>query len=82
MPNARTVIELKAMLDTLPDDMKIEFSPITSAFLGTMGPLEADHINFFGAGRMAPLVVPSADGAYGVIYLYEGEEKSYPEDDE
>ena len=83
--NARTVIELKAMLDCLPDDMPVEFTPITSAFLGTMGPLEARSISFFGPTRMSPLVVPSADGAKAVIYLHEGPEREVydePEHDE
>ena len=66
-----TVKEIRAMLDTLPDDMPVQFNPVTAAFLGTTEPLRFDDIYFYnGDGDLA---LPSDEDAHLVIYVSEGE---------
>ncbi len=70
----RTVGSIRDELKHLPSDMLVEFSPITSAWLGTMGPLRiANELNFYEGGKVA---VPFNPAAKCVIYLYEDKEDS------
>lgn len=64
----KTVIELRAMLAGLPDDMPIEFSVISSAWLGTADPMRVDDVSIFSDLKFA---LPTDDGARGVIYISE-----------
>ena len=63
-----TVIEIKAMLDTLPDNMEVEFIPITPAYTGCMGALRVADINFFKDMKHS---LPSVKGTTAAIYLHE-----------
>lgn len=65
-----TVIELRAMLDGLPDNLPIQFEPITGAYMGASHPLVAKDISFFSGLKLA---LPSDAGAHGVIYIHEDE---------
>jgi hypothetical protein len=67
---AITVGDIKAALRHLPDAMPVEFSPITSAFLGTMNPMRfGNELNFYNdTGDEARAYDP---GAHCSIYLFE-----------
>ena len=43
----RTVKEIRAMLETLPDNLPVEFSPISMAWLGTSGVMRFDDLQFW-----------------------------------
>jgi hypothetical protein len=65
-----TVGEIKAALRHLPDAMPVSFSPITSAWLGTSGPMRfGNEINFYtNEGESA---APYDPGARCSIFLFE-----------
>lgn len=63
-----TVKEIRAMLDLLPDNMLVEFSPITSAYLGASHPLRVSDISFYKGMDFA---LPSDVGATATIYIQE-----------
>lgn len=66
----RTVKDIKEMLDTLPDDLPVEFMPVTDAWLGVPHPLHVSEIHFWDReGEEA--VLPSDEGAHAEIYLRE-----------
>jgi len=64
-----TVGQLRAALYGLPDDLPVQFDPITEAWLGTMKPMRAKEFCFYdGNGN---LTQPDGEGAELHIYLYE-----------
>ena len=71
MTSKTTVLELRNMLHGLPDDLPVEFSVISGAWLGTIGPMVAyDSAHFDRAGQT---VAPDGDGAAMTIYIHEAE---------
>lgn len=44
-----TVQEIRNMLHGLPPEMEVSFSPISSAWLGTSGPMRADNVAIYTA---------------------------------
>lgn len=71
-----SVLKIKQLLDTLPDELEVEFSPISGAWLGTMHPMRAKDIAFYNSAGDACL--PSDPDAHAVIDLHEEAE---PDDD-
>jgi hypothetical protein len=64
-----TVKEIRALLEGLPDDLPVEFSPISMAWLGASKPMRFDEIHFYNAeGGHA---MPNDEGAYLDIHLVE-----------
>ncbi len=78
-PDRVTVGQIRRTLQYLPDDMPVEFNPITMAWLGCMGKMRfGAELNFYNDdGNGAK---PYDPGAHCVIYLFEEPEKEY--DDE
>lgn len=72
--NRRTVKELKMMLDCLPDDLNIQFSPITQAYLGANHPLTLMDSPFNFYNDMGELAMPSDPDAHCVIHICEDED--------
>lgn len=69
MTHRTTVKEIRAMLECLPDDLPVEFAPITSAFLGCNHPLRFGEMNFYDDdGHQA---MPTDEGAHLSVYLME-----------
>lgn len=64
-----TVFQLRQMLDRLPPDMPVEFSPITDAWLGCTNPVHAKDIEFYDDDGNNAL--PSQPGAHAVISIFE-----------
>lgn len=69
-----TVIELRALLEGLPDDLPVEFVPITEAFLGTEHQLRVLEAHVFD--REGEFTVPSAEGARLALHI--AEDRSAP----
>ena len=67
---ATTVGGIKAVLQHLPDDMKVEITPITSAFLGCMNPMRLARQPYFYDDK-GEIAKPYDPGARMVVYLYE-----------
>lgn len=64
-----TVKEIRAMLEMLPDEMSVEFVPITMAYTGCVKPLRFGEIFFYNeAGQHA---IPSEKDARLVVHLNE-----------
>lgn len=75
---ATTVGEIKAALRHLPDDMTVEFTPISMAWLGTSGLMRfGNEIHFYTAegGSAAPY----DPGAHCHVHLFEEPEQEYKE---
>ncbi|MEM7209599.1 MAG: hypothetical protein AAF434_17400 [Pseudomonadota bacterium] len=68
MTNKVTVGEIRSMLHGLPDSLPVEFSPITSAFLGCEAPLRVYDISFYEDLEHAQ---PDDENAYACIYIRE-----------
>lgn len=66
----KTVIELRAMLAGLPDDMPVEFSPITAAYMGANHPLRVSDMSLYDA-EGHNFALPDQDGAKVTIYISE-----------
>ena len=63
-----TVIELKAMLHGLPDNLPVQFQPITSAYLGANHPLRVSDTHVYKDLEHA---MPGEKGAELTIYISE-----------
>lgn len=71
---ARTPRELIAQLQTLPPDVPLEFSPITSAWLGTLRPMRAGEISMYTADGLREATaedVAAGTHCYAVLRLFE-----------
>lgn len=65
----QTVKEIRAMIELLPDEMIVEFCPITLAFTGTEHPLRFGEMFFYNEeGNHA---MPSEKDARLVVHLTE-----------
>lgn len=69
-----TVIELRALLEGLPDDLPVEFVPITAAFLGTEFQLRVLDVHVFD--ERGAFALPSAPDARLTIQV--AEDRSAP----
>ena len=67
---AITVGEIRATLQHLPDDMTVEITPITSAWLGTMHPMRLAKQPYFYDSK-GEIAKPYDPGARMVVYIYE-----------
>lgn len=56
------------MLECLPDNMPVEFAPITSAYLGASNPLRVSDMAFY---KDLDHALPSEEGAHLTIYISE-----------
>jgi len=66
-----TVKEIRAMLETLPDNMPVEFSPISMAWMGTSGSMRFDDMHFFNEDGQVAL--PSEKDVHLEVFLTEDE---------
>ncbi len=69
-----TVGEIKALIAGLPDDMPIEFTPITDAWLGTSNPMRWGRLYFYDAEGWEQ-AKPYAPGAQCHVHLMEDREE-------
>ena len=82
-----TVKEIKQMLDMMPDEMEVQFTPITGAFTGTMDPMRVEDFYFYDHDGSKG-VMPSAPGAVMHVHLvedhgwYQAHPKSWDQVDE
>jgi hypothetical protein len=73
----KTVGELRKLLEEMPDEMPVQFSPITMSYLGgyPLRPVEIRVFKDSGWSRGKP----GDEGAFCNVYVYEDESE---EDDE
>ena len=65
-----TVIQIRAALAGLPDDMVVEFVPITGAYMGASNPLRFSDINVYTEDGCS-FALPGDEGAVAAIHLVE-----------
>ncbi len=64
----KTVGEIRALLHGLPDNLPVQFSPISMAWLGTSGAMRVSDRHVFADGEFAQ---PDDEGAELTIYITE-----------
>lgn len=69
----KTAGEIRELIKDIPDDMPVDFSPITSAWLGTMGAMRAKEIHIYthDGWKTSTFEDPTAKCT---IYLYEDDD--------
>jgi hypothetical protein len=78
-PDRVTVGQIRRSLQHLPDDMPVEFAPITMAWLGTSGKMRfGAELNFYTKDGDA--AKPYDPGAYCHVYLFEEPEKEFEDE--
>ena len=70
----RTVKEIRAMLEMFPDNMPVEFYPISDAWSGAVDPLRFAEIHFYD--QQGNAVMPSDKNAQMTVHLMECKEYS------
>lgn len=71
--NGATVGEIRALIAGLPDDMPIEFAPITDAWLGTSNPMRWGRLYFYS--HRGDAVPPYFPRAHCEVHLFEEREE-------
>jgi len=66
----KTAGDFRKLIEHIPDDMEIEFSPVSMAWLGTTAPMRATEISIFTHDGWKTSTVEDPTGVC-TVYLHE-----------